>query len=175
MGASGICEIIRRKIICHKIFHLEIIRHMIIHLEIICHSIIRRKVFDNNYSPDPFLQAIIRILLSSANGSLVYSPIVPLISTLKTVSSAGDVTEMVRSTGILPRAMDRGAPEFATSTFTPWESLVSAATTAPMFNVSAATFRSGTTVTGAIEIGPTATGFWASPDILAEIGPSPET
>jgi len=52
VGASGICEIIRNVIIYSEI----------IPLEIICRSIICRKVFDNNYSPDPFVQAIIRVL-----------------------------------------------------------------------------------------------------------------
>jgi len=57
-----------------------------------------------------------------------YSPTVPLISTLKTDSDEGEETDMVRSTGIFPRATDRGATargalELPMSTLTPWTAL----------------------------------------------------
>jgi len=98
--------------------------------------------------------------------AIYFSPTVPLISTLKTVSAAGEVTDMVRSTGILPRAMENGAPELATSIFTPSDNLVSASTIAATFSNSAADLRSGTTVMGAIEMGPSLETWMLNPPFL---------
>ena len=77
---------------------------------------------------------------------------------------------MVRSTGIFPMAMDSGASELATSTFTPWDNFVRAPTMAPISIVCETTLKSGITVIGATSMGSMAMGFLESPDTLADMG-----
>lgn len=104
-----------------------------------------------------------------------YSPTVPLISTLNTDSDVGEETDMVRSTGILPRetdsgATERGEAELPISTLTPWDNLVMAPTRAPKSMLLAASERSGMTVMGATSTGPRKMGFFSSPDMRADMG-----
>ncbi len=104
-----------------------------------------------------------------------YWPTVPLISTLKTDSEVGEETDMVRSTGILPRetdsgARDKGEAELPISTFTPWDNLVMAPTRAAKSMLLAASERSGMTLIGATSTFPRAMGFFSSPDMRAEMG-----
>jgi hypothetical protein len=85
---------------------------------------------------------------------------VPLISTLNTVSCAGEETQIVRSTGILPKAIDIGDPPgFDTSTFKPSDILAIALTRLGIFRHSAACLISGTTDISVTEIGATAIGL----------------